>query len=337
MKRKLCALFLTIAFCITLFSGLSTTASAAPSGFNYNTAKLVTLFFTQCLNSDDSLSTSFDWYNFANSDANGIVIIPYKPLDGGRNYWDIGRYGLSQYTTLAQITANVITELVSNNSNIKVWFGTPAITSNCFPLATCDNCLTIFTNYVSAVKSYVGNTIWNQNVCGVYYDQESIYGDVNYNALTTNEEILLMNCIAYRVHANFEKDMLWIPYYGYGTNAGEIIKRIGYLSERSPIFDCIILQSTYLSHNDAESLSNFNGISYSMDINAICYRNAVQVIERSASANAIIGAEYEINTYNTTTLNIYRYYYDSYLGSKPMAIYWQGSLSSAISYINSIY
>ena len=343
MKRENMKTALRIGFVVTLLlvlfvmMGASASATAGPSGFNYDNAKFETLLFSQCTTSDHiTLRTDFNWNSFANSAANGIVIIPSKNVNGA-DYWDIGHNGLSQYTTLATVMGNVIKKLQYYNPNVKIWFGLPGISSTCYSLATSSNCLTTFTNYITAVKNNVGTTIWNNNVKGVYYNQESIYGTVNYNALTSNDQILLMNNIAYRIHANFVKDTLWIPYYGYGANAAEIIKRIGYVTNRTAIFNCVILQAGYMSHHDSESLSNFNGICASVNNNTVCYRNGTPVCTRSASATAQVGAEIELNTYYPEYYSPYLNYYMGFVDNSPLAFYWQGNLTTAISYIYGFY
>ena len=224
----LCML-VAISACVA-FSSIA--RASAPSGYNYNQMKAITLAFSQCVKYENgSLSVKsdaeFDW-SILNTNINGVVILPYfkESANASEQWWDINRYGL-QYSSMATLMANVVLKIHNTNSALDIWIGTPEIDSSSYASATSANCLNPFTNYISAVQTNVGNSIWNNRVKGVYYAQESIYGSVDYMNLNNNAQIRLMNDFAYRVHTNFGKDLLWIPYYGYGKNAqaSDIIKK----------------------------------------------------------------------------------------------------------------
>ncbi|HBL85084.1 MAG: hypothetical protein A2Y17_11430 [Clostridiales bacterium GWF2_38_85] len=333
MKKK----FISFVLCLVLCVSISiSNVSASTTGYDYTQAKMITLFLSQCTTNGYTLDSSFDWDAFANCDATGVVIVPFYSSANG-NLFNIGNSGLTNYTGLASTVATVINELIDENSSIKIWFGTPGIDSTCYTSATSAICLNTFTNYVTAVKNALTTSRWNNNVVGVYYNQESIYGTVNYSNIYSNAEIYLMNNFAYRVHANFYRDTLWIPYYGYGVNAATIIKNIGYVANTTNIFDCVIMQSNYMAHNDAESLSNFVGICYSVDNQYVCYRDGVQAVAKGANINTVIGAEMELNTWNQTTYSTYVSYYSQYVGNEALAFYWQGVCSTALTIVDAFY
>lgn len=146
-----------------------------------------------------------------------------------------------------------------------------------------------FYNYVLDVKSRIGNTMWTNNVQGIYMNQEAIYGAVDYSYLTKNAEIKLMNDLSYRVHTNLGKKFIWAPYYGYGTNAGEVIKRMGYVANKTNIYDFILIQPHY--YFDATVQSNLDGVYYSVQKQAVTYRDGVVVVTKTS--NTAIGIDME--------------------------------------------
>lgn len=340
-------MLVAISACVA-FSSIA--RASAPSGYNYNQMKAITLAFSQCVKYENgSLSVKsdaeFDW-SILNTNINGVVILPYfkESANASEQWWDINRYGL-QYSSMATLMANVVLKIHNTNSALDIWIGTPEIDSSSYASATSANCLNPFTNYISAVQTNVGNSIWNNRVKGVYYAQESIYGSVDYMNLNNNAQIRLMNDFAYRVHTNFGKDLLWIPYYGYGTNAqaSDIIKKIGYIANTKPIFNCVVMQPHYENFGiEPGPISNITAIKYSVENQTVVYRNNVQVVSRSSSATAVIGAELEYNEwkYGESRIDTYIEYFSTFSGNRPLIFYWQGNMSNTSntkSKINTIY
>lgn len=90
------------------------------------------------------------------------------------------------------------------------------------------------------------------------------------------------------------KQLLWIPYYGMGTNAAKIIMDMGYAADKVQIFDYYIIQPGYL-FNPSEWPGNFDGICASMCQNKVCYRDGVAVIASKVSTSKI-GFELEYDS-----------------------------------------
>lgn len=347
MSKRIMSLFVCVALVFSLLGMFSVSASAsAPSGYNYNQAKLITLTFSQCVKQENGKlavksDTEFDW-TLLNSDINGVVILPFILVNGQTlAQFDITNRGL-QSNEMADIMAQVITKVNTVNPSLNIWFGTPEISSKSYLSATTAKCLTPFTNYVTAVKSKVSTSIWSNRIKGVYYAQESIYGTIDYsNLVNNNPQIRLMNDFAYRVHANFKKDMLWIPYYGTGTNAGDIIKKIGYVANTTPIFDCVVMQP----HNEFDPstpISNLSAVQYSTENQTVVYRDNTPVVARSSSATAVIGAELEYNEwlYGNSQIGTYISYFGKFSGNRPLIFYWQGDMTNTANVkakINSVF
>ena len=186
---------------------------------------------------------------------------------------------------------------------------------------------------------------YTSNIVGIYMNQESVYGTVNYSSLLTNSEIKLMNDLSYRVHANLGKKFLWIPYYGFGTNAATIIKNIGYVANTTNIYDYVVIQPHY--YFDSSVYSNLNGVYQSVQKQSVTYRDGVVVVPKTSST--VIGVEMEINnaiTYSPpdqSYLGRYNEYvstFGGFLGSYPFAYYWDGSLYGTLTnpgYLNNFY
>lgn len=179
-------------------------------------------------------------------------------------------------------------------------------------------------------------------VAGVYYNQESIYGTMTYSnniisgTQPGNKQVKLMSDVKNSLTSIIgTNQMLWIPYYGYGTNAGTIIKNIGYVADTTTIFKYVCLQPHYLFDPD-KSPNNLKEVQYSANNNKICYRDGVAVISSSVSDKPIIGFEME---YAPGTS--YSSRYDEYVStfnsskSKPHGFYWQTS-SANLSEFNKI-
>lgn len=319
MNKKIISLVL----CLILISVLiiPTTASASSN------MKSICVFSTQSCNFTDA-----DYTDLANSDATDFVFIPP----------DTTTYTESEYKTkLAPSVIEFINKLVSKRSNAKIWIGTPAVSSVNYGIAS--SSLNPFYNYITYIKNQIGYTKWSNNIVGIYMNQESIYQTVNYNNLMSNTEIKLMNDLSYRVHTNLNKEFLWIPYYGYGPNAATIIKNLGYVANKTNIFDYVIIQPHYYFESTVQS--NLNGVYYSVQNQAVTYRDGVLAVPKTS--NTIIGVEMEMNwkivppNNYTDYLGRYNEYvskFSSLRGSCPFGFYWDGNLHKALIYrINPFY
>lgn len=174
-------------------------------------------------------------------------------------------------------------------------------------------------------------------------NEEAVYGSVDYNNIMGNATIKLMNDLSYRVHTNLSKKFLWIPYYGFGSDPATIIKNIGYVSDKSTIYDYVMIQSHY--YFDSTVQSNLDGVFYSVNSQSVSYRDGVIVTPKTSST--IIGVEMEFD-WHIVPPNAYADYqsrYNEYVskfsGFKcfyPFAFYWDGTLTSALnSLINPFY
>jgi hypothetical protein len=270
--------------------------------------------------------TDDDWQALANSAVTDFIVIPK----------DAGQYGANETgykTQLGIFMVNVINQLVTRKSTAKIWIGTPGLSS--LNYTTASSSLDPIYNYLNFVRDQVGTSIWNTNIGGIYMNMESIYGTVDYTNILANPCIKLMSDLSSRIHNNLKTKFLWIPYYGYGSNPDEIIKRMAYVTNKSTIFDYVVIQPHY--YFDESVAVNLSGVKHSISKQAICYRDGLVVIPKLSKT--VIGAEMELswrvvppNNY-TDFLNRYNEYVSSFAefkGTYPIIFYWDGTLQNVL-------
>ncbi len=271
--------------------------------------------------------TDADWQALGSSPLTDFVIIPKE----ASNYGSTEEGYKSQ---LAPFMVTVINKLVANKSTAKIWIGTPGITSKNTPVASTS--LDPVFNFLSYVRDQLGSTMWNTNIAGVYMNMEAVYGTVDYGNLTANSCIKLMSDLSAKVHNNLNCKFLWIPYYGYGSDPAEVIKRIGYVANKSTIFDYVVIQPHYYFDGTIES--NITGVKYCISKQAVSYRDGTVVT--SKASKTVIGPEMELdwhvvpaNNYTeyVTRYNQYVSAFAEFKGTWPIIFYWDGNLQNALS------
>ena len=262
-------------------------------------------------------SSSLSWSYLYNCDATDFVFIP------------------PQYPTPsneASSMAAAIKTLVDGRGTktTNIYIGTPGINSVNFVQNPSASTLTSFLSSVYN-KSIISSSIYLSKIAGAYMNQEAIYGSFDYNNVLTgtlpgNIQVKRMNDIKNWVKAGNigGTNFIWIPYYGYGTDPGTIIKNIGHVADKVQIFDYVMMQP-HVFFDQTTTNGNFNGIKYSMNLGKVCYRNGVYVIANKVSTTQI-GYEMEFNIYNSNYSTLYAQYTAAFAGytSYPQAFYWSG-------------
>lgn len=166
-------------------------------------------------------------------------------------------------------------------------------------------------------------------------NEESVYGTVDYNNINANPCIKLMNDLSTRAHNNLNTKFLWIPYYGYGSDPAEIVKRIAYVTNKSTIFDYVVIQPHY--YFDGSVASNLTGVKYCISKQSISYRDGLVVTPKVSKT--VIGPEMELD-WHVVPPNNYSDYLDrldkyaaafaEFKGTYPIIFYWDGSLQNAL-------
>lgn len=190
----------------------------------------------------------------------------------------------------------VAKSIYAHRSNARFWIGTRKCDMytnwNTLDSSTIINELNVIKN--TFLSDAVGKTIWNNCVKGIYLNMESIYHTINYDVgpdQNNGKSFAIAKNLSNYVHNSMGLKFLWIPYYGYGSNAAEVIKKIAYVVARTNMFDIVILQPHY--YFDASVSANLKGVKYSIDKNNIYYRDNVEVFNRTCHS-ATVGFEMEV-------------------------------------------
>lgn len=188
--------------------------------------------------------------------------------------------------------AKLITRIANNNTDSKVWISTPEIGY----LKNSDGFYSYYEKiktYLEDVKEAIGNSIWSQNVKGIYMNSEAIYEGFPDGNMFNNTQIKLMNNLSSYIHSSLCKKFLWIPYYGYGTNSYKFTLSLAFVANRSNIFDYVIIQPHY--YFDSSCVKNLDAVYYSVKNQYVSLPNGLPVAERTPAATAKIGFEMELD------------------------------------------
>lgn len=242
----------------------------------------------------------------------------------------------------------------SNKSSASIFIGTPAIdgSSGNFQNASMYSYLV---TYINDLKAALG-TNWS-SITGIYMNAESIWGTVDYANLITNPTIKLFNNLAYDVHVTFGKKFMWVPYYTVKeADAATKVKNIGYVANKTNIFDYILIQPQYYFNGTSgceAPLSNLDGVYYSVTKQAVTYRDGTLVVAKSSGATAQIGVQMEIdgntmvNSAFSSRYNAYVSKFSPFVNNYPLSFYMGakgdagtpvlGQFYNLISKVNSFY
>jgi len=192
-------------------------------------------------------------------------------------------------------------KLIKTDSSVKIYIAIPGV-----------NFHALNDEYIEPVKEKLIKGIkekldkknpdyWSKNIEGFYFSTEGIpyyYSwfkpdkTIDFN----NPVVKTMSSLSNEIHQVYHKKFIWIPYYGGSLNLAEYYNkdsfvRIGYIANKTDIFDYVILQPTYYFNSD---LKNIPIIKASIENNAVL-DNEQNIIGGIKSSNTIIGAEMEID------------------------------------------
>lgn len=185
----------------------------------------------------------------------------------------------------------VAKDIYNYRQNIRIWIGTPAYSSGIRVSANdmINNLNDIKNTFMNDSK---GKTIWNNCVKGVYFNMETIYGDMDYDISFDKNNCVELNIakdVSNHVHNDMNLNLLWIPYYNDGSE--KIVKSMAYMVARTNVFDIVIIQPGYYFDY---SIQNLDAVSYSVQENNICYRNGNPIFSRIYDT-ATVGFEMEVD------------------------------------------
>lgn len=199
--------------------------------------------------------------------------------------------------------------LVAINPNVKLWYSVPSAEG--FHALT-HLFVDSWKQVVDGIKGTLSDTVWNNNVQGFYYCGEDIvtsgYTKFNVNNVAgdfDNPIVYAMHQVSDKVHA-YGKNMLWIPYY-HAASASST--NLGYVANKTNIFDTVIMQPSYFFH--AERESGVEIIRNSVARQAVVDASGA-VIGGTKTSNTQIGFEMEIDERYFTD-SAYRERYQAYV------------------------
>lgn len=182
----------------------------------------------------------------------------------------------------------------------------------------------------------IGQTIWNNNVKGIYLNMEALYNTIDYN-LTSNQNdngcLNVSRSLSNYVHNTLDLNLLWIPYYGFKgsgnvDNTIKIIKDLAYMVARTDFFDIVIIQPHYYPTSGV--VANLDAVKYSINCNNICYRDGVEVFTRTHH-RAKIGFEMEVENLSVDEdgkkRSCYERYVQAFKGFNAPMCYYAGGLT----------
>ncbi len=160
---------------------------------------------------------------------------------------------------------------------------------------------------------------WKNNIRGYYFSTEGLpYYYTWFNPDKTidfsNSIVKTMLSFSNEIHQVYNKEFIWIPYYGNSLKSKDYYNkdqavRIGYIANRTNLFDYIIIQPSYYFKADQKNIPFVQNSSKSNMVLDI-YNDIVGGIKNSKT---LVGAEMEIDArYNTIGDNKYIGYQERY-------------------------
>lgn len=218
---------------------------------------------------------------------------------------------------LADAQVSLAKRIIAADSSATIWF--------CFPMIGYFPCaLTYeepFEDYANYIKGQMTSSTWRNNVRGFYWATESIGWSADFTSNASNNfnnpHVMLMDAMGDLVKGTYGKEFMWMPYTtttaGVGLDKNDV--RMGYVANKTTIFDYILLQPGFYRHDDrveclrrvAASATNNKVYYYSASSS---YTNSTVVGGSKVSGAADIGVVMEIDNDIVSSDSTYndRYY-----------------------------
>ncbi|MBG9587275.1 hypothetical protein [Cytobacillus firmus] len=201
--------------------------------------------------------------------------------------------GKEQYSGLVNDINSLVQNIVaSKGTSSKIWIGTQLESPTAYDSYTQTD-YNNYLSYVNSLQSTLGSN-WSY-VEGIYMTNEAITNrSIAFDQFQYDSQILFYEWFSDEIHNTYNKDFLWVPYYGYGSSTVDIIRSVGYVANKTNIFDLILLQPHY--YFDSTVKSNLNAVYQSTIKQAVTWRDGVIVGgSKDAIANAKIGVQMELD------------------------------------------
>lgn len=192
-------------------------------------------------------------------------------------------------------------KLIKTDPSVKIYIAIPGVN---FHALTDEYIEPVKEKVMKGIKQKldkVNTSYFEKNIEGFYFSTEGVpyyYSwfkpdkTIDFN----NPIVKTMSGLSNEIHQVYNKKFIWIPYYGGTLDEEEFYNkdsfvRIGYIANRTDIFDYVILQPSYYF---SAASKNIPYIKASTDINAVLDIDQ-NIIGGIKSSKTVIGAEMEID------------------------------------------
>ena len=201
-------------------------------------------------------------------------------------------------TALVSEEVELAVRIIQKSPTTKVWLSLPTIGAGELEIYTykfndpfCD-----FIDKLKTALDRIDSQYWRNNVAGIYWGTEDIVQW--YTKFDTEQKTdfgnPVVNCakhVSDYVHSQYNKPVLWIPYFRTDPDNEESLNRVAYVANTTNIFDAVDLQPNYYFGQTSAAI--LGQIKTCLDKNAVCDVGG-KVIGRKTSATKI-GVEMEID------------------------------------------
>jgi Domain of unknown function (DUF4855) len=239
---------------------------------------------------------SYDEYTVSDinnlKNVNEFVVLPTA-------HWDAYKDGANNsYARAASHIKKLVNTINNSNNRRPVIVGLPGLNFEKAPFSTLSPKLQSFINQIDKeLGSYVN---------GFYFNCEYMYSNpnstFNYNNLMSNQTVKLASDLSTYVKSK-GYSFIWSPTYSNAESiAADTIKRVGYVANRTDIFDEVLLQPNYyfngtgtgdaLASNKAPA-ANLQGVKHSINQQQVTFRDGKTAANKISKTR--IGVQVEID------------------------------------------
>jgi hypothetical protein len=204
-------------------------------------------------------------------------------------------YGLGPYDDIVKSMMELIVKIRnSTRKDAGIWIATPGFDIEYAPFPILYPIMRDFIFNLSLIVHNLDNgQYWKNNVRGIYFNIESVYGKFDPNNAISNAVIKLANHLAKHIHTKLSKKFLWVPYLKIYADIPLRITTVANMD----IFDYILLQPMWYfsgTRRNNETKENLDWTFWSVKNNAISDKDGVPLLKRNHFLSKI-GIQMEID------------------------------------------
>ncbi|WP_010249725.1 T9SS type A sorting domain-containing protein [Acetivibrio cellulolyticus] len=208
----------------------------------------------------------------------------------------------------ASEAADLASRLIKIDSSVKLTIAIPEIKMQALSYEYIEPVKEKIIKGIKERLDFVNPDYWEENIRGFYFSSEGIPyyytwfkpdKTINFD----NPVVKTMLSFSNEIHQVYNKEFMWIPYYGNSLAIDsyynkEQFVRIGYIANRTNIFDYIFIQPSYYFKPKSE---NIPFVKTSTELNAVVDMK-LDIVGGIKTSKTLIGPEMEIDTKLDTTI-----------------------------------